>query len=87
MTSDKFDFQTAMALITALQKASDALDVKNGQMEKKFGELNQFFKDSGYEAYSLDMSAANKVIDDVRTQMWEVTKHIAAYAEKLRDAV
>ncbi len=85
MAGDKFDFTVASSLVQAVDAAASTLDVKNGQMEKKFGGLHEGFKDSGYDAYSLDMAAANNAIKSVMTQMRVVAKHIAEYAEKLRD--
>ena len=83
MSADKFDFTVANSLVQTVDAAASALDVKNGQMEKKFGELREGFKDAGYDAYAQDMSAANRVVEDVISQMRVVAKHIAAYAEKL----
>ena len=84
MAGDKFDFNVADSLVQAVDTAASTLDVKNGQMEKKFGNLREGFKDSGYDAYALDMSAANNAVKDVVTQMRVVAKHIAEYAEKLK---
>ena len=84
MAGDKFDFNVANSLVQAVDTAASTLAVKNGQMEKKFGSLREGFKDSGYDAYALDMSAANKAVKDVVTQMRVVAKHIAEYAEKLK---
>lgn len=84
MAGDKFDFNVANSLVQTVDAAASTLDVKNGQMEKKFGALREGFKDSGYDAYALDMSAANNAVKDVVTQMRAVAKHIAEYAEKLK---
>lgn len=84
MAGDKFDFNVADSLIQAVDAAAATLDVKNGQMEKKFGNLREGFKDSGYDAYALDMSAANNAVEGVVTQMRVVVKHIAEYSEKLK---
>lgn len=85
MARDKFDFNVASNLVQAIDSAASTLDVKNGQMEKKFGSLREGFKDSGYDAYALDMSAASKAINDVVMQMRVVGKHIAEYSEKLKN--
>lgn len=84
MEGDKFDFKIANSLVQSVDAAASTLDIKNGQMEKKFGNLHESFKDSGYDSYALDMSAANNAIKDVVTQMRVVAKHIAEYAEKLK---
>ena len=84
--SDKFDFNVASSLIQAVEGAASALDVKNGQMEKRFGELREGFKDSGYDAFALDMSAADAAIKEVIGQLHAVSKHIGDYAIKLREA-
>ena len=87
MGKDKFDFEVASALVQAVETAASTLDVKNGQMEARFGRLREFFKDSGYDAYETDMSAANNAAEEVINQMHVVAKHIAEYAERIRDAV
>lgn len=84
MAGDKFDFSVASSLVQAVDAAASTLDVKNGQMEKKFGDLREGFKDSGYDAYALDMSTADRAVKEVVTQMRVVAKHIAEYAEKLK---
>lgn len=81
----KFDFNVADSLVGAVEQAASTLDVKNGQIEKHFGALHEGFKDSAYEEYALDMSAANKAIQDVITQMRAVASKIAAYSDKLRE--
>ena len=48
MSGDKFDFAVASSLVQAVESAASTLDVKNGQMEQKFGNLREGFKDSGY---------------------------------------
>ena len=85
MASDKFDFTVANSLVQAIESAASTLDVKNGQMEQKFGNLREGFKDSGYDVFAVDMSAANNAIDDVIKQMRVVANHIAGYAEKLKN--
>lgn len=84
MAGDKFDFTVASSLVQTVDTAASALNVKNSQMEQKFGQLREGFKDSGYDAFALDMSAANNAINDVVAQMRVVAKHIAEYAEKLK---
>lgn len=85
--SDKFDFNTASRLVQVIESAASALDVKNGQMEKRFGELHESFKDSGYDAYALDMTAADKAIGEVIQQLRAVGAHIAKYAIRLQEGV
>ena len=85
MAGDKFDFNVASSLVQLVDSSASTLNVKNGQMEKSFGDLREGFKDSGYDAYALDMAAAKNAVQDVVTQMQVVAKHIAEYAEKLRD--
>lgn len=85
MAGDKFDFTVASSLVQAVESAASTLDVKNGQMEQKFGSLREGFKDSGYDAFAVDMSAANNAVKEVIKQMHVVAKHISEHAEKLRD--
>ena len=85
--SDKFDFSTANQLIQAVEGAASALDVKNGQMEKRFGNLREYFKDAGYDVFAADMSAADTAIKEVITQLHEVSRNIGEYAIRLRDEV
>ena len=84
---DKFDFTTATTLVQAVEAAASALDVKNGQMEKHFGNLAEGFRDSGYDAYASDMSAADSAIQSVIEQLHAVASSVAAYAQKLQDEV
>lgn len=84
--SDKFDFNVASSLIQAVEGAASALDVKNGQMEKRFGELREGFKDSGYDAFAVDMATADTAIKEVIGQLHAVSKYIGDYAVKLREA-
>ena len=84
MGKDRFDFHVADQLVAAVIGAADALDVKNGQLEKQFGALHESFKDSGYDAYELDMSAISAGLKAVEDQMKAVAKHIAVYADKMR---
>lgn len=86
MAGDKFDFRVANNLVQAVVQTADALDVKNGQMEKRFMDLQDSFKDSGYDGYAVDMNAANQSIKSVITQLKVVGGKIARYAEELREA-
>lgn len=81
---NKFDFHTADSLVQAVETAASALEVKNGQMEQRFGQLHETFKDDGYDAYAIDMKAADKAIGEVVTQLRVVGAHIAKYADRLR---
>ena len=84
--SNKFDFRVANSLVQAVEGVAAALDVKSGQLEKRFGNLREGFKDSGYDALMLDMSAANKAIEEVIGQLHAVSKHIADYSIKIQEA-
>lgn len=85
MYGDKFDFDVASSLVQAIDAAANTLDIKNDQMTKSFGNLREGFKDVGYDAYALDMSAARSKVTEVASQMRVVAKHIAEYAEKLKN--
>lgn len=87
MGHDKFDFNVASSLIQVVEGAASAIDVKNGQMEKKFGALHEFFKDAGYDEFESEMNAANKVIEDIISQLHEVSKHIGDYSQRLQNEV
>jgi len=82
---DKFDFNVASSLVQAVEGTASALETQNGQMEAKFGALRDGFRDSGYDAFALDMSAADTAVKDVVTQLHAVSRHIANYAVRLRD--
>lgn len=84
MASDKFDFVVATALIQSVEAAASALEVENQSLEQRFGKLREGFKDSAYDAYLADMSAASMAIANVISQMRVVSKHIIAYSEKMR---
>lgn len=84
MDGNKFDFNVASSLVQVIDAAASTLEIKNEEMEKKFGNLREGFKDSGYDAYAMDMSAAKKTVEDVIAQMRVVAKHVAEYAEKLK---
>lgn len=81
--SERFDFSQAYALGQSVIIAADRLEVLNGQMEKRFGELGEYFRDGGYDEYSLDMTEANKSISEVMAQMKSVAKAILDYAKEL----
>lgn len=83
--ANKFDFRTAEKLVEMIDAAAAKLDVKNGQMEKYFAVLHDSFKDEGYEAFSTDMSLANKAIGEVILELKKTGGKIAAYAEKLQE--
>lgn len=85
--SNKFDFEVARKLEEMVFKAADTLDVQTGQMEKRFGNLQAFVQDSGYDAFAIEMSSANIAIDQVIAQMRSVARHIHDYADRLRDVV
>lgn len=85
MSKDKFDFHVAESLVQVVQQAATALEIKNGQMEQKFGALHEGFKDSGYDAYACDMTAAGTVANGVITQLHTVAGCIAKYAARMRD--
>lgn len=82
--SERFDFDKANALYMGVFEAANILDVRNGQMEKRFGDLGDYFKDAGYDEYAVDMTAANEAIAKVISQMRAVGISIARYAEQLR---
>lgn len=82
---DKFDFRTADRLVDAVNKTAATLDVKNGQMEKYFGNLHDSFRDPGYDEFTGDMTAADKAIKEVIKQMHAVSKAIADYSNQLRE--
>ena len=83
--SDLFDFRTAEKLIALVEKTASTIDVQNGQMETRFGRLHDFFKDEGYDEYSIDMSTANRSISEVLSQMHAVSRALAEYAARLRE--
>lgn len=85
MSNDLFDFTAASTLIQAVEGAASAIDIKNGQMEQRFGKLREGFKDAGYDALAIDMKAANVAISEVIKQLHSVSKHIADYAVKLQN--
>lgn len=85
MAGNKFDFNTANRLVELVAGVVDTLDVKNGQMEHRFGALREVFKDDGYDRYSKDMKKADEAIGEVLNQMKKVGAAIATYAVKLRD--
>lgn len=84
---NKFDFEVASKLELMAFTAANTLEVQNGQMEKRFGALEEFVKDSGYHAFAVDMKSADAAIREVIVQMRSVAYHIHIYAEKLRDVV
>lgn len=81
--SERFDFRQANELGQSITIAADKLDVLNGQMEKRFGELGDYFRDGGYEEYAIDMTSASKAIADVMQQMQAVGRAILDYAREL----
>ena len=85
MAGNKFDFNVANQLVQAVAATADALAVKNGQMEKRFGNLHETFKDSGYDEFAVDMTAANKAIEEVIAQLKAVGGAIAKYAARLQE--
>lgn len=82
--SEYFSFEAAEKLSEACVITADKIDVCNGQMEKRFGELGEYFRDGGYDEYALDMSAADKAIADVVDQLKQVGKAVEDYAEDLK---
>lgn len=84
MGSDKFDFHTASSLVQAVDAAAAALEIKNDEMKRTFGNLREGFKDDGYNKYESDMSAANSTLQEVVKQMRAVAASIARYAEALK---
>lgn len=82
--SEFFSFEAAQALSDACAITADKIDVCNGQMEKRFGELGEYFRDGGYEEYALDMTSADKAISDVVAQLKHVGQTIRKYAEELK---
>ena len=87
MGSGKFDFKQANSLVQALEKAAATIEVKNGQMEKKFMSLHEFFRDEGYTEFEKDMSSAQNAIDDIVKQLYEIGKYIAEYAQALQSEI
>ena len=83
----KFDFEVARRLEETVFKAAETLDVQNGQMEKRFGALEEFVRDSGYDAFAVDMKSADAAIREVSAQMRSVARSIHDYADRLRDTV
>lgn len=87
MERNKFDFRIANALVQAVNTAANTLDVQNGQMEKRFGALKNYFNDDGYEEFNVDMTAANREVQNVVEQLNQVAGKIADYSQKLQDEV
>ena len=84
MSHDKFDFNAASQLVQVVDYAAQTIDVKNGQIEKKFGKLHEFFKDNRYDEFESEMSAVNNSIEQIVTQLHEIGRHIAEYSERLK---
>lgn len=84
--SDKFDFKVAEMLIQTVERAASTLDVKNGQMEKRFGDLREHFKDSGYDDFAVDMKAANESVKEIIDQLHMISQKLGDYAERIRKA-
>ena len=83
---DRFDFGVASSLVQVVEGAASALDMKNDQMKKRFGDLREGFKDSSYDELMLDMSAADNAIEEVISQLHAISRHIAEYSIKLQEA-
>ncbi len=86
MTSDKFDFTVAEALVNAVEQTILVLEQKNDEINHRFKDLHDGFKDSEYDVYSLDMGRANSAIKEVMSQLRSVSIALKTYADRLRDA-
>lgn len=87
MTSDKFDFRVAEQLVAAVEQTIIVLEQKNDEINHRFKDLHDGFKDSEYDVYSLDMGQANTAIKEVTSQLRSVSIAIKAYADRLRDSL
>ena len=85
MSSDKFDFSVASQLIQAVEMTSAEIEIKNGQIEKSFMNLNNYFKDEGYNEFASDMNAANKSITEIIKNLHEIATRIGEYAQRLQE--
>lgn len=84
MQSNKFDFDVAMRLIQAVDTSASTLEKKNKELQTKFLNLRVGFNDYGYDEFSREMSASDKAIEEVLTELKAISKHIEKYAEKLK---
>ena len=80
-----FDFNTAAQLLEMVEANAAKLDVQNGQMEKRFGLLHEFFRDVGYDDFAADMEKANRAVEEVIVSMHAVSRAIGEYADRLRE--
>lgn len=87
MSYDKFDFDAATRLVNLIESSASMIDVKNGQIEKKFGELREFFKDEGYIQYESEMNVANRGINEIISQLHVIGRHIEDYKQRLQNEV
>ncbi len=85
MSSNIFNFKVANALIEKVEKFATNLDVQNGQMETRFGRLHDFFKDDGYDEFTMDMSSAKKSIEEVIVQLHAVSRALAEYTQRIEE--
>lgn len=81
---DKFDFNVANNLISALTATASALEIKNEEMEKQFKMLREGFKDSGYDEYAIDVASASNALQEVTMQLKSIAKSVADYTNRLK---
>lgn len=83
--NDKFDFRVAEQLVQAVEMAAAQIDIKNEQMKFRFTRLHEYFKDEGYDQFSVDMNEAGKSIDEIIQQLHDIANYIANYKQQLQN--
>ena len=85
--SQKFNFDTGVKLSNALTAVAEELQTKNKDMQDRYNNLNETFKDPVYQEFKAEFSACDRSILAACELLKELSSAVFKYADSLREIV
>ena len=83
--SNKFSFDTADEVVCLLKSSSSVLEQKNVELMRLGSDLNEFFKDDGYDEFEKDITAVYKHCQEVINEINKIAESIDSYKERMKE--
>lgn len=83
MKENKFNFQIGYALSSQLSRISDEIRIQNRDIQQKYIDLNDTFKDEGYNQFKEEFQNCDKSIEEISDTLNELSVLMNKYASEL----
>ena len=73
MRDNKFNFQIGYALSAQLNRIADEIRIQNRDIQQKYIDLNDTFKDDGYRQFQEEFQNCDKSIEQISETLIELS--------------